>query len=197
MIIVGIILSLLLWILLFSSDILGNFWLRLTLSVSILFLYAALTHGGKIRSRLRLRLPDLLIGAASGILLYIIFLAGYNLLGPWVSAGSSKVYQLAYNTPQALIALTLIYTSVGEEVFWRGYIQDVLQTRIGGMSGYLATTLLYSAIHLPTMNLPLVLAAFLAGCLWGALYLWRGVLISPITSHIIWTELVFVLAPLK
>ena len=191
----GIALSLILWTLLFNTTLLGNFWARLTAFVSILLAYSIYNCRDVVR-RLRPSPPDLLIGVFSGLILYLLFWAGYNILSDLVSGGASAVYELASGVPLPLISLILVYTSVGEEVFWRGFIQDSLGKGLGRVNGLISATLAYSLIHLPTLNTPLILAALIAGGFWGALYLWRGALTPSIVSHIVWTELVFVLAPL-
>ncbi len=187
--------SIILWTLLFNTNLLGNFWIRLPVFVSILLSYSIYIHRDLLR-KLKPRPPDIILGVFSGLILHLLFQVGYNLLSSFVSGGASRVYELAYGAPLYIIFLVLIYTSVGEEVFWRGFIQDVLEIRLGRVIGFISATLVYSMIHLPTLNIPLVLAALIAGALWGFLYLWRRTLLTPIISHIIWTELVFVLAPL-
>ena len=53
------------------------------------------------------------------------------------------------------------------------------------------------ARHAPTMNAPLILAAFIAGLFWGIVYQRTGSLWLVVASHLAWTELIFVLLPLR
>jgi membrane protease YdiL (CAAX protease family) len=52
-------------------------------------------------------------------------------------------------------------------------------------------------VHAWSGNLPLLLAAFTAGLLWGALFAWTGSLVPGIISHGLWDILVFVVAPFQ
>ena len=62
-----------LWYAVFLTDILGSFWLRVTLASAALALYALVVGGADPRGGLRLNKVALARGAVSGVLLYALF----------------------------------------------------------------------------------------------------------------------------
>ena len=192
---VGVSVSFLLWYFVFFSD-LSSFWIRITIASFTLALYAAVF--GNIDFMIRYRLdPYMLVkGVISGCLLYALFFFAYNIFRPLVEKGASEIYLFKADAPLELVAGSLIITSVCEEFFWRRYIQ---RTLVGGynLAGLAACTLVYALIHLPTQNLPLIFAAFIAGLYWGLLYNYMGSFWMITLSHIVWAELIFVFLPLN
>jgi len=113
-----------------------------------------------------------------------------------VYEGAKSVYNLSKELHPNLISAILIFTSTSEEMFWRGYIQGKLNLKYNCYKSLGLTSILYSTIHISSINLPLVFIALVMGLMWGLLYNWSNSLLSVILSHIIWTELVFVVFPL-
>ena len=99
--------------------------------------------------------------------------------------------------PWLVGAVLLFVTSPGEELFWRGYIQRQAMRRLGQGRGTAVGVLLYGAVHLASGNIMLVMAAWVAGLFWCALYRWRGSLTACIVSHALWTVGVFLLFPIR
>lgn len=121
-------------------------------------------------------------------------------------------------------AALMLWIGPAEEIFWRGFVQHRLMQRSrewagdrdseraggatiaqsgplsGSLSGPLAGTLIaalvYAAVHAWSLNLMLVLAAFVCGLFWGLLYLWTRSLWPGIISHAVWDVVIFVLAPI-
>ena len=84
-----------------------------------------------------------------------------------------------------------------EELYWRGYIQDSLMERFGGVGGFFMTVALYAAVHVWSFNFMLIGAAAVAGAFWGILY-WRlGNLVPVILSHSVWSAFIFAVVPLS
>jgi membrane protease YdiL (CAAX protease family) len=111
-----------------------------------------------------------------------------------------------------------------EEIFWRGFVQRRLSQKgrplprplpdtergaplpapgrgdgglgLGERSAWLVTTALYALVHIWTLNLILIIAAGVAGLLWGWLYQREQNLIAVIVSHALWDVSIFVLFPL-
>ena len=139
---------------------------------------------------------DILMGLVSGFFLYALFFVGFNVFRPLVEGGALNVYTIREETPLLIPAAFLLITSFCEEYFWRGYVQRNI---VGGMgrNGVIIASLLYAAIHIPTLNMPLVAAALIAGLFWGIIYEYKGSFWMVVFSHIIWTELIFVFLPLK
>ncbi|PUA31864.1 MAG: hypothetical protein B9J98_05055 [Candidatus Terraquivivens tikiterensis] len=182
------------WFVVFRTEFL-NFWARMIFAVSLLTLIALVGKPELLRFP-RIRMSNILIGLVSGFLLYFLLYLGYAIFKPFVAESAGEVYALRREAPQGLIALFLIFTSFGEEIYWRGFIQHELQGMLGSVRGLLAASAAYSTVHVWTMNVPLMVIAFLMGLCWGATYLKTRSLQSIIISHTVWTELVFVFLPL-
>ncbi|MEM2434973.1 MAG: CPBP family intramembrane glutamic endopeptidase [Nitrososphaerota archaeon] len=186
-----------LWHFIFNTDLIGGFWNRMVVSVSLLGLCAFLAEGREMSRQLRnITLRVIALGVLSALPLYTIFYGGYILFKPLLQEGASNVYLLASNVPAIQVAATLVYTSFLEEFFWRGFIQRNLTNYLGRLRGLLSATASYTLIHIFTLNLPLMLAALIAGLWWGYLYMLTGSLWLTAASHIVWTEMVILALPL-
>ena len=175
----------------------GNFWLKIGVSVVIVSLYSLFWQRPKIPVRLR----SFLLGLFSALVLYSIFLLG-NKLAPFILPGAKTqvggIYSLGAGANRVYIFLLLFFiTGPGEEIFWRGFLQDRLMERWGKFVGYLMTTALYAGVHVFSWNLMLILAALVAGAFWGILYLWKRDLLVQITSHSFWSAVIFAVAPVQ
>jgi membrane protease YdiL (CAAX protease family) len=175
----------------------GNFWVKIGFSVMAVSLYSLFWQRPKISFQLR----PFLIGFLSAAILYFIFFLGDKLaplLLPGAKAQVGGIYALGVGTDKALIFLLLFFiTGPGEEIFWRGFLQDRLMTRWGNTAGFLITTAVYAGVHIFSRNLLLVLAALVAGAFWGLLYLWKRNLFIQITSHSFWSAVIFAVAPIR
>ena len=191
----SLLLAAILWALIFLVRPL-NFWLMMSFSTLLLMVISILINREKVEFHPSSR--TLLLGAISGILLYALFFIGFQLTrtNPIFNEGIASVYDLRSATPNVVIAMLLVFPiAPGEEVYWRGLIQRRFMGRIGGNAGFLFTALAYALVHLPTINLPLILTAFIGGLVWGYLYKATGQLQPVIVSHVIFDLLIFVIAP--
>ncbi len=161
------------------------------------FLYSLFWQKPKISFQLR----SVLFGLLSAAILYLIFLLGHKLAPYFLPRSNTQVegiYSLGVGTNRVLIFLLLFFiTSPGEEIFWRGFLQDRLMKRWGIFSGYLVTTIIYAGVHVFSWNLVLILAALVAGAFWGFLYIWKRDLLIQITSHSFWSAVIFAVAPIQ
>jgi membrane protease YdiL (CAAX protease family) len=175
----------------------GNFWIKIGLSVIVVFFYSLFWQKPKVSFQLR----SLLLGFLSATALYLIFLLGKKIalhVIPGANAQVGAIYSLGMETNKTLIFLLLFFiTGPGEEIFWRGFLQERLMNRWGSLSGYLVTTLLYAGVHLFSWNFMLIMAALVAGAFWGLLYVWRRNLLVQITSHSFWSAVIFAVAPIQ
>lgn len=172
-----------------------EFWLMLTLSTLILLFVAFAVNGVKEPVRFDSRL--LLVGAVSGVLLYLLFYFGFQVTksNPLFSEGVGQVYGLR-TISSYLITLALVFPiGPGEEIYWRGLIQRRLSERLGPWAGLLVATCAYALVHLPTLNLPLIMTAFIGGLVWGYIYKRAGSLLPVLVSHVLFDLLIFVIAP--
>jgi len=203
---IGLPLAFALWYWIFILPV-GNFWLKIVLSTSSLAVLSLMDlHKGWKgyffpvgEDRITL-LIEILLGIGSALLLYGVFVAGkWFLITLSPSSGEyiSAVYAPAEGLPRWVIAILLFFiTSPAEEIFWRGLIQRRVTEKFGPLQGFMAAVFFYTAVHMWTMNVPLILAAFAAGIVWGVLYLYRKKLLPVIISHALWSITVFVFFPL-
>lgn len=176
-----------------------NFWLEMSLSISLLVLMALwakkdLFHLGKITLR------HIVIGILSAAALYLVFYIGNILTGYLLPFKNTQVLSVYSNksqgSPFLIGSLLLFLIGPGEEIFWRGFIQNTLSLKIGADKGYLLATLLYAGVHIITGNLMLVIAALVCGAYWGFIYKQEKSLVPVIISHALWDLTIFVLFPL-
>lgn len=174
-----------------------NFWAMMSFATLILLVASVAINRNGISFDLS---PSrILLGLISALLLYGLFFAGFQVtkIIPILSEGVSKVYELRASAPPLIIGLLLIFPiASGEEVYWRGLIQRRFTQKWGFTAGFILATAAYALVHLPTMNPPLLLTAFIGGLVWGYLYKFTGSLIPGTLSHVVFDLLIFVIAPL-
>jgi len=179
----------------------GNFWLKISFSAALL---AALSLAAMDSDRVRLFTlapRDLYWGFGSATALYLIFWAGRELstrLLPFSRREIEAVYGKRGTMPAVLIALLLFFiTGPGEEIYWRGGLQNSLMILLDPWSGWLVASALYGLVHIWTKNFTLIMAALIAGFFWGFIYLRTGSLTPVIISHSLWSVAIFTLWPLR
>ena len=175
----------------------GNFWVKIGLSVLAVFSYSLFWQ----KPRINPRFSSFLLGLFSAGILYFVFFLGHHLapcILPGAKAQVGGIYFLGEGTSKVLIFLLLFFiTGPGEEIFWRGFLQEHLMKKWGDVQGFFVGTLIYAAVHVFSFNLMLILAALVAGTFWGLLYLWKRDLWVQITSHSVWSAVIFAIAPIQ
>jgi uncharacterized protein len=142
----------------------------------------------------------LTIGTVSGLILYLVFWMGiqaFDLLNLPFGNSVNKLYR--WFAPELFwqyLALILV-AAPGEELFWRGFVQKRLLHYFGPFMSIFIGALLYASVHIYSGTLILMLAAFLSGLMWGALYLWKRSMPLVIVSHIVFDIMIFIILPLK
>ena len=194
-----IILANVLWFVTFYLTI-GVFWVKISISASLLAAISLLLMPER-REQLHIDLKSVLIGLASAVILYGIFWVGKeisSLIFPFAEQQIGGVYAKGEGSRMGIVFLLLFFvTGPGEELYWRGYIQDRLMKRFGGLGGFLITVALYAGVHLWSFNFMLIGAAAVAGAFWGIMY-WRlGNLVPVIISHSVWSAFIFAVIPLS
>jgi hypothetical protein len=191
----GILLAAVAWFATFGIEA-GNFWVKIGISVACVCVYALIIE----RPRLRFQATSLLFGAISAAALYGIFYAGFVLAPVFVPnahAHVGTIYALGVGSSRVWVCLLLVFvTSPGEEIFWRGFLQERLMRAYGVLPGFLAATALYGAVHVFSGNSMLILSALVAGGFWGLLYAFGRNLAPLIVSHALFTAVIFTLAPI-
>jgi membrane protease YdiL (CAAX protease family) len=174
-----------------------RFWDRMTatgLSLGSL----ALVSQPELR-KTRISFKDILLGIGSAAALYGIFHIGDRLSRKIVPNGGQQIddiYKLKRIRPrQELMARLGLVIGPAEELFWRGFLQEGLMEHFGRFWGWVLGTASYGGAHIVSGNFTLVGAATVAGGFWGGLYALGMPLGALIVSHILWDNLIFLIAP--
>ncbi|MGM0502872.1 MAG: CPBP family intramembrane glutamic endopeptidase [Bacillota bacterium] len=189
-----IIITNLIWYFIFNSFVF-NFWLRIVIAITVLNLMVLAYQNYDFS----FSLSELSWGLISAVVLYVIFAIGKNLSGLILAKSQEQimnVYALKKDFNLFMISSVLVIVGGGEELFWRGFLQEKLMKGFGKKSGYILASVMYGLVHLWTGNFILVLAALTAGLFWGYLFLRNKSLTMVIISHITWDLLIFVIIPL-
>lgn len=148
-------------------------------------------------------LSQIVLGIALAIVLWGVFWVG-DKLSQWMfpsfaRAQVNDIYSIKDGFNPRVVGLLLLFLiGPAEEIFWRGYVQEKLQrsfskTWIGALVGIA----LYTAIHIPSCNFMLIVAAGVCGVVWGGLYWWKPQWFPAlIISHALWDAAVFVWFPI-
>lgn len=173
------------------------FWYIFTGSLLILITYAMFQEAVDDEASF---FKYISLGTISGLLLYFVFWLGvqaFDLLNLPFDSTIKKLYRwFAPSLFWQYLALILV-AAPGEELFWRGFVQKRLLRYTGPFKSIIIGALLYSSVHIYSGTLILMLAAFLSGLMWGALYLWKKSMPLVIVSHIIFDIMIFIILPLK
>lgn len=150
--------------------------------------------------RLRPTKADVGAGMASAAGLYVIFRVGdffARRIMPTGAEDIEAVYELrGGHDPRALAARLAAVIGPAEELFWRGFVQNRLETGFGGR-GTAAAIGAYGGVHLVTGNPTLIGAATVAGAYWGLLAAAGMRMEALIVSHVTWDVVIFLVAPTK
>jgi membrane protease YdiL (CAAX protease family) len=171
-----------------------HFWKRAALAGAAIGGYAVAVEPhviGHLLTRPRWEL-DLVAGAASGVALFVIFWIGEQVLVvvlPTLAAEVGDLYSVRGETKALYIPLILVIAGLGEELFFRGLIQE--------RAGVAVALVVYAGVHLWERKVILVVAALIGGIYWGALLSLTGGLVAPIVSHLVWAMLIIVWRPAR
>ena len=197
-----------LWFVMFASPTAPhlNFWWAMSASACVLL---SLAWGGRrdaavgpelFPRSLRQAFASLVLGVAIAVVLWGVFWVGDKLssfMFDFARPQVDLIYGMKSDTPPFVIALLLLLLiGPAEELFWRAYVQSTLSRHWGTDLGFLATTAVYTLVHLPSLNFMLMMAALACGLCWGLLYrLWPQHLAAIVVSHALWDAAAFVWFP--
>ena len=205
---VAVVTAALLWFFMFSPWTGGwpNFWIVMSCSAVILTTLG-LSFTPDRQQLLKIERPALqiLAGIIIAFALWGIFWIG-DKVSAWMFAFArpevDSVYAMKSGLPVWLIAVLLLcLIGPAEELFWRGYVQRTMGRILGGKrpedKAFVLTAVIYALVHIWSFNFMLVMAALVAGLVWGLIYRLRPqALPALIISHALWDVLVFVLLPI-
>ena len=200
--IVGICLATILWAIMFSPWTAPhiNFWIMMTCSGATLTLFTCWARPGWWRD-INMGISDILLGVALAAALWGIFWLGEylsTLMFDFARPQVDMIYGMKEGeNPLVLTLLMLLIIGPAEEIFWRGLIQNRLSARWNPNVGFILTTLVYGLVHLPKFNFMLIMAAMVAGFIWGLAYRFLpNRLGAIIISHALWDCAVFIWFPI-
>ena len=155
-----------------------------------------------ISSKLKDELPTwyyLIFGIGYGTILYGIIKLGHTIL-PHLDNNFEKELLKFLNTfaPQNIwhYLLLVFVIVIGEEMFWRGYVQQKLKTFTRPIYAVFVTSLLFSLSLAISGFAAGAIAAFVTGIILGALYEWKKSLPLIIIAHETFVILLFLVLQL-
>lgn len=198
LLIVAIAVAFVVWYFLFAVP--GTpFWVVISAATFVLGYGTLLIYPGTLRASGKSWLMWALCGAICTVLLYGLFAMGNEAVRAIFTDGAQQIANVyatkAQARPGLIGILLLLVIGPGEELFWRAWVQRTLNSRFGPLAGYLVTTLIYTLVHVPSMNPALIGAAAVAGLFWGYIYNLYGHIAPGLVSHALWDVAVFVLFP--
>lgn len=199
-----------LWFFMFSpwTGGLTNFWVTMACAALVLTSIAVWFGTSRPFTMPRIWRPglQLVIGIGIAAALWGVFWIGDKLssmMFDFARPGVDAVYSMKDGSSPVLIAILLLFViGPAEEFFWRGYIQRSLVSLFSGRKfaadiAFAITTAAYTLVHIWSFNFMLIMAALVAGGIWGLLYrFFPRLLPALIVSHALWDALVFVVFPI-
>ena len=196
----------LLWFFMFSPWTAGlvNFWIAMSCSAVVLTIVAVKFSGDLSFLKIEKPLFQLFAGIGIAAALWGVFWLGdkiSSLIFSFARLSVDAVYSMKTGSSPEIIGI-LLFCLIGpaEELFWRGYVQRNAEgffknnQRTGA---FLLTAIVYAMVHIWSFNFMLILAALVAGLVWGFIYRMKpGLLPALILSHALWDVLVFVIFPI-
>lgn len=197
-----------LWFYMFSpwTGAWPGFWLVMSISAVILTVFTlAFTPDRKELFKIERPLLQIAGGIAIAFALWGVFWVGdklSQLMFSFARPGVDAVYSMKTGLQPSLIAvLLLVLIGPAEELFWRGFVQRTLAGILPGKRpadlSFVITAAVYALVHLWSFNFMLIMAALVAGVVWGFIYrLCPRALPALVISHALWDALVFVILPI-
>ena len=191
-----------LWLLMFLPAAAGfvDFWPAMSAAVAFLAVSGCILDRKEMPNIFRFKARYLITEVVAVVLLYLVFYIGKTVSSAILPFAESQIVEIYGKKEQAnviLIGLLLLFwIGPGEEIFWRGFVQNRLTKNLGPLKGYLLTSLVYTAVHIWSFNLLLIGAAMICGLFWGYMFyrcksIWPGLI-----SHALWDVIIFVILPL-
>lgn len=177
-----------------------NFWVMMTFSGLTLTAYSTWASPGWWKD-IRLDLTNILLGVALAAVLWGVFWIGdklSSLMFDFARPQVDMIYGMKEGeNPYVLTILMLLIIGPAEEIFWRGYLQKSFSKKWNPNIGFVVTTLMYSLVHVSKFNFMLIMAAAVAGFVWGLAYRFYPEKFGAILlSHALWDCAVFIWFPI-
>lgn len=140
----------------------------------------------------------LLFGIGYSTILYGIVRLGYLILTNLNGSIENNVQSFleTYGPNNIWHYLLLIFIIVvGEELFWRGYVQQQLKKWVSPKIAVIITSVLFALSFSFSGFFPGIFVALLTGLVWGTLYEWKKSMPLIIVSHEVFILLLFMILP--
>ena len=170
--------------------------------VGIPFLWYLLVNGFSIRemlSHLKLRAEGIDVAFIWGIVVAAVMIALMIVLGALLySMGVNKddlsnVQDLAGNVSVASMFFIILFQSISEEIFFRGFLLEKIESIAGGIMAIFATAILFGLAHMSYGKIYPVIMPMIMGILLGFVVFKTKNLFSAITAHMIFNLTSFIL----
>lgn len=198
----AIVIAAVLWFVMFSPWTAPhvNFWVMMTFSGLTLTAYSTWASPGWWKD-IRLDLGNILLGVVLAAVLWGVFWVGdklSSLMFDFARPQVDMIYGMKEGeNPWVLTVLMLFIIGPAEEIFWRGYLQKSFSKKWNPNIGFIVTTLMYSLVHVSKFNFMLIMAAAVAGFVWGLAYRFYPEKFGAILlSHALWDCAVFIWFPI-
>lgn len=202
--IIPIVVAALLWFGMFSPWTAPhlNFWLAMAFA-GLALSNLSFTYDKGLWQSLKgcFRWIDIPLGIAIGAALWGIFWVGDKVavwMFPFADGEIGSIYAMRDGMSYWTIGLLLLFVvGPAEEIFWRGYVQEQIGRRWSPTVSLFVTTAIYALVHIWSLNFMLVVAAAVAGGVWGLLYrFYPKRICALVVSHAVWDVAVFLLFPI-
>jgi membrane protease YdiL (CAAX protease family) len=190
-VLVGLVVAAVAWGLLFALGREG-FWPRAAAAGATIGTYALVVLRDDLGRLLRPDPVEVGLGIVAAAVLWVVFFVGDRLVArlfPALSAQVDGLYAVRGETTTARMPFVLAVIGPAEEVFWRGLVQS--------RAGIVVALVAYALVHVWERKPILLLAALVGGAFWGALFAWRGTLVAPVVSHLLWDLAIIVWFPTR
>lgn len=191
-----------LWFFMFSPWTAGmmNFWTAMSISAAIL-VWISMYTVKDFYKQFNFTSKEVALGLISAVALYGIFYLGNYLSTAWFDFAKPQIGNIYSmkdgNNPYLIGALLLVLIGPAEEIFWRGFIQRAIGIKYGDWMAFVVTTLVYTLVHIWSLNFMLIMAALVCGAFWGLLFIYnKKNIVALIISHAVWDLSVFILFPI-
>ncbi len=140
------------------------------------------------------------LGVIAGAGLYAATAGFMALAGRWppLARHTSALYEnrSEVTLPVAVLVSTIL-VAPGEELLWRGVVQQVVRDALGS-PGWLAPVvawLAYVAANAVSASVPIILGALVGGAAWTGLAVTTDGVLASIACHVVWTGLMVAFPP--
>lgn len=180
-----------------AASVVGIWW-ALGGAAIVLGAAVVVARGVDLRALLRPSAGLVALGLASGAATVAATYALYPLLvrwAPWATLEAELLYA-AFRAPSLVVAAwVLAPVIVGEELVWRGIVQDALARRLGRWGGALAAGAAYALVSIAIGSPLLVLVSLAMGLAWSLLRALTGSLVPTLVAHVVWNAVVLLWLP--